>query len=81
MADELVRVRINEFEKNVGKAFAKVVGLKVLDEPTRNGDGTLRATTRVGGRPVKKKTSVATEAAAKKAAVTESAPDEKGSDK
>ena len=70
MADELVRVRINEFEKNVGKAFAKVVGLKVPDEPTRNGDGTLRATTRVGGRRVKKKTSVATEAAAKKAAVT-----------
>ena len=79
MADELVRVRINEFEKNVGKAFAEANGLKVLDEPTRNGDGTLRATTRVGGRPVKKKTSVATEAAAKKA-VTSSADDQKEQD-
>lgn len=77
---ELVRVRINGFEKNVGRGFAKAKDLEVLDEPTHNGDGTLRGTTRSGGRPVKKKTSV-TEAAEKKAAVTESAPNQKGSDK
>lgn len=80
MAD-LVRVRIDGFEKNVGRVFAEMNDLKVLDEPTHNGDGSPRGTTRSGGRAVKKRTTVATEAAAKKAAVTESAPDEKGSDK
>lgn len=78
---ELVRVRINGIEKNVGRGFAEAKGLDVLDEPTRNPDGSLRDSTRTGGRRVKKKTSVAKEAAAKKAAVTESAPDEKESDK
>lgn len=78
---ELVRVRINGIEKNVGRGFAEAKGLDVLDEPTHRADGSLRGETRSGGRPAKKKTSVAKEAAAKKAAVTESAPDEKESDK
>lgn len=63
---ELVRVRLNGVEKTVGRAFAESNGLTVLDEPTHKGDGTLRATTRTGGRQVKKKTSVAEAAAAKK---------------
>lgn len=69
MAD-LVRVRIGGFEKNVGRSFAESNDLEVLDEPTANGDGSLRATTRKGGRPVKEKTTVAKQAAEKKAAVT-----------
>ena len=77
---DLVRVRLNGVEKNVGRTFAEANELEVLDEPTRNLDGTLRATTRANGRPRKPKTSVADAAAKKKAAVTESAPDEKGSD-
>lgn len=70
MTDQLVRARINGFEKNVGRAFAESTeGVEILDdEPTTNPDGTLRATTRVDGRPVKKKTTVAQSAAAKKAA-------------
>lgn len=67
MAD-LVRVRIGDFEKNVGKAFAEAKGLEVLEEPTTNGDGSLRGTTRAGGRRVKPKTSVAKKATEKKAA-------------
>jgi len=79
---ELVRARINGFEKNVGKAFAESTeGVEILDEPTATEDGSRRGTTRVGGRPVKKRTSVAKQAAEKKAAVTESAPNEKESDK
>lgn len=77
---ELVRARINGFEKNVGREYAEANGFEVLDEPTTNPDGTVRATTRLDGRPVKKKTSVAKAAAEKKAAVTKSAPDQKGSD-
>lgn len=75
MAD-LVRVRLNGFEKNVGRTFAETTeGAEILDEPTSNPDGTLRGITRTGGRRAKPKTSVAKQAAAKKqAAVTESAP-------
>lgn len=78
MAD-LVRARINGFEKNVGRAFAEANELEVLDESTTNPDGSLRRTTRTGGRPVKKKTTVAKSAAAKKA-VTSSADDMKEQD-
>lgn len=75
MAD-LVRVRLNGFEKNVGRTFAEnTEGVEILDEPTHRPDGTAIAMTRAGGRPVKPKTSVAKQATAKKqAAVTESAP-------
>lgn len=66
---DLVRVRIGGIEKNVGKAFAEINDLEVLDEPTTNRDGTLRGTTRKDGRPVKPKTSVAKKVA-EKAAVT-----------
>lgn len=80
MAD-LVRALVNNQEVNVSRAWAEARELKTLDdEPTHNGDGTVRRTTRKGGRPMKKKTTVATEAAAKKAAVTEPAPDQKGTD-
>lgn len=76
---DLVRARINGFEKNVGRAYAEANGFEVLDEPITNRDGSARGTTRTGGRVVKPKTSVA-KAAAGKAAVTEPAPDKKGSD-
>lgn len=84
MAD-LVRVLVNGQEVNVSPAWAKARDLKVLeDEATHNYDGSVRRPTRKGGRQMKPKTSVAEQAAAKnttKAAVTESAPDTKGSDK
>lgn len=80
MAD-LVRVRLNGVEKNVGKAFAEAHKLDVLDEPTHGRDGQPRRDTRAGGRPVKPKTSVAKKAAEKQAAVIESAPTEKEQDR
>lgn len=70
---DLVRVRMDGVEKNVGRGFAEANGLEVLDEPVRNRDGSLRATTRVGGRRLKPKTSVAAEAAKKKSAAAEAA--------
>lgn len=70
----LVRVRLNGVEKNVGRAYAEAHGLEVLDEPTRDRAGALRRTTRAGGRKSKPKTSVAKKVAEKKAAVIESAP-------
>lgn len=73
MAD-LVRVRIDGFEKNVGRAFAESHDLEVLDEDTTTSDGQLRPTTRVGGRAVKPKTSVAKKAAEKKQDKAASAP-------
>lgn len=80
MSQQLVRVRIGDREVTVGAAFAKSKGLQVLDEPARREDGTTRPETRAGGRPVKPKTSVSTEAAKKNspAAVIEPAPNEKG---
>lgn len=65
---ELVRARINGFEKNVGRAYAETTdGVEVLDdEPTTNRDGSLRPTTRAGGRPVKPRTTVDDQATAKK---------------
>ena len=63
---ELVRVRLDGgVEKNVGAALAKKAGLTVLDESPRKADGSLRGTTRKGGRPVKERTTVAKAAAAK----------------
>lgn len=63
---DLVRVRIDNVEKNVGAEYAEINGLTVLDEPTRNDDGTLRPETRKDGRPAKPKTSVDKAAAEKK---------------
>jgi hypothetical protein len=68
---DLVRVRLDGVEKNVGRAFAERFELEVLDEPTSRPDGTPRRTTRRRGRPMKPKTTVAKEAAAK----LEKAPD------
>lgn len=70
----LVRVRLDGVEKNVGAAFAEKHGLEVLDEPTARPDGSVRPTTRKGGRREKPKTTVAEQVAVKKAAVSESAP-------
>lgn len=63
----LVRVRVDGREFNVGRAYATAHQLTVLDEPAYTRDGQTRPASRAGGRPVKPKTSVA-EAAAKKAA-------------
>lgn len=67
MSQELVRVRIDDIETNVGAAFAEAEGLEVLDEPTTNPDGSRREETRVNGRKAKPKTSVAEKAAEKSA--------------
>ena len=68
---DLVRVKINGFEKNVGATFAEIKELDVLDEPTHRTDGQPRAMTRSGGRRVKPKTTVAKKAAEKKATTPE----------
>lgn len=69
----LVRAVIGEREVNVGEAYAAAHELEVLDEPTRNPDGSPRPETRRGGRPLKPAVSVA-EAAAKKAAPVATTP-------
>lgn len=69
MPEELVRVRVGDVEKNMGRSLAEASSdVTVLDEPTRNPDGSLRRETRKNGRPPKKKTTVAESATAKKAA-------------
>lgn len=55
----LVRVRVGDREFNVGRAHAEAKGFEVLDESPRFPDGTLRRTTRAGGRPIKPKVSIA----------------------
>jgi hypothetical protein len=66
---DLVRARLdNGNEKTVGREFAEMVGLEILDEDPFHGDGSVREETRKGGRPVKPHTSVAKTAAAKKTA-------------
>lgn len=68
MPDELVRVRIGDIEKNMGRSLAeRSKGVEILDEPVTNGDGTLRGTTRKDGRRMKPKVTV-NEKAAKKTA-------------
>jgi hypothetical protein len=64
---DLVRVRDNGFELNIGRVHAEASGLEVLDEPTRRPDGTLRRATRLKGRPVKPRTTVAKKVAEKAA--------------
>lgn len=64
----LVRARIGDRAVNVSPEYAEANGLEVLDEPTHGEDGRIRPETRVDGRPVKPKTSVAEAAAAKKKA-------------
>ena len=71
---ELVRALVGGVSKNVSRALAESAGLEVVDEPTHNPDGTVRAATTAQGRKPKPKTTVAKKAAEKKAAVT-SAPD------
>lgn len=68
LPNELVRVRVDGVEKNLGRAYAESTdGVEILDEPVRNRDGSPRAETRAGGRQAKPKTTVAKKAAAKKA--------------
>lgn len=65
---DLVRVRLNGVELNVGRGHAEASGLEILeDESAYRGDGSPRRTTRANGRPVLPATSVAKEAAKKKA--------------
>lgn len=77
--NDLVRVRIGDVEKNMGRAFAESLGddVEILDQPTSTPDGRLREDTRHDGRPIKPKTSVATEAAAKKTASAETSKEQK----
>lgn len=53
MAD-LVRVRIDGRDYNVGAAFAKARGLNVLKQPTHNDDGTERAPSDAPKTPARK---------------------------
>ena len=71
---DLVRVRVNDIEFNVGRAYATAHKLNVLDEPTHDRSGNPRPETRAGGRPRKPRTTVAEQAAAKKAASTADSP-------
>lgn len=77
LPNELVRVRVDGVEKNLGRAYAESTdGVEILDEPVRNRDGSMRAETRAGGCPAKPRTTVAKKAAAKKKkAVAKKAPD------
>lgn len=84
---DIVRVRIGANETAVGRSFADIHKLDILDEPARTADGRLRADTHQGRR-MKPKTTVA-KAAAKKTsgspsaapkAVTESADNKKEQD-
>lgn len=70
----LVRVRRDGHEFNVGRAYAEAHDLEVLDEPAHTRAGEPRPVTRVGGRQVKPKVSVA-QAAEKKAAKSAEKPD------
>lgn len=66
---ELVRVRLGNIEKNVGRVYAESLELDVLDdEPTHNLDGTVRGETRSNGRQNKPRNNPAP---AKTAAKTE----------
>lgn len=83
---DLVRARADDVEFTTGRALAVRKGWQILDaDPTHRPDGRMRPTTRVNGRPVKPKTSVAEAAVEKKkstqAAVIESAPSEKENDR
>lgn len=59
----------------MSRFLAQHTGAEILDESPYSADGTLRRVTTKTGRPVKPKTTVATQAAAK--AVTPSASNEK----
>ncbi len=76
MAD-LVRVRINGYEKSLGRAYAEAHNLEILDEPAVDGRGDTLPTTRKNGRKAKPKTTVNEAAEQKKAAVIEPAPTDK----
>lgn len=63
---DLVRVRINGFEKAVGREYAEIHELEVLDESAYGDDGTVLPDTRTDGRAIKPKTTVDASAAKKK---------------
>lgn len=68
MPEELVRVRVGDVEKNMGRSLAEASSdVEILaNESPRNPDGSLRRETRKNGRPPKKKTTVAEAAASRK---------------
>lgn len=71
MAQELVWARVGDHCAAVSRSQAIGDDLEVLDEPVRDGNGDVRRPTRANGRPRKKRTSVAQEAAAQDAAPSE----------
>jgi hypothetical protein len=66
---DLVRVRVGNEEKSLGRAYAIANDLPILDEPARDRTGRVRKPTRIGGRPKKPRTTV-DGAAAKKRGTT-----------
>lgn len=77
MADEIVLARSKRTQRiaPMSRRLAESTGAEVLDESPYNADGSLKRMTTKTGRPIKPKTTVATEVAAK--AVTPSASTEK----
>lgn len=70
---DLVRVRVGNEEKSLGRAYAIANDLTVLDEPARDRTGRVRKSTRAGGRPKKPHTTVDSAAAKKRPTTTPSA--------
>jgi hypothetical protein len=85
MADDLVLARSKRTQRvaPMSRFLAERSGAEILDESPFNDDRTIKRVTTKTGRPVKPRTTVATEAAAKSAnkaddqAVTESATEKK----
>lgn len=77
MADEIVLARSKRTQRvaPMSRFLAERSGAEVLDESPYADDGSLKRMTTKTGRPIKPKTTVATEASAK--AVTPSASNEK----
>ena len=67
---DLVRVRIGDEEKSLGRAYAIAHNLTVLNEPAVDRTGRVRKPTRVGGRPKKPRTTVDAAAAKKRGGPT-----------
>ena len=67
---DLVRVRIGNEEKSLGRAYAIANDLEVLDEPALDRTGRVRKPTRIGGRPKKPRTTVDDAAAKKRGSTT-----------
>lgn len=78
MSDDLVLARSKRTQRvaPMSRFLAERSGAEILDDSPHNADGSLKRMTTKTGRPIKPKTSVATEVAAK--AVTSSATTHEG---